>query len=60
MRLPRLPDWFPQVRRPFNPAFREVWDEMTVHVRQWSLVFDILVLVAVAAACWWGYHGGEQ
>lgn len=51
-----LPDWFPEIRRPFNPTLREVYDEMTSQERKWSLVFDICVVVLAALALVAGYH----
>lgn len=39
----RLPDWLPQVNRPWNPAYRDVWDSMTPNEKRWSFVLDCLV-----------------
>lgn len=44
----KLPDWVPEVRRPFNPAYRPVWEAMTHTERQASWLADwALVCVAV-------------
>jgi hypothetical protein len=40
----RLPEWFPQVPRPWNPAFRSVWDAMTPAEKPWSCFVDALVV----------------
>jgi len=45
----KIPSWVPQVPRPFNPAFSDVWDEMSPDERRASFLFDA-VLVAVVAA----------
>lgn len=41
----RAPKWIPQVRRPWNPAYREVWDAMSPDERRWSFLFDALIAV---------------
>ena len=50
---PDLPSFIPAVRRPWNPAYREVWDTMTHRERQWSLVADVLLVGAVILICMW-------
>jgi hypothetical protein len=47
----RLPKWFPEVPKPWNPAYRGVWHVMTREERQWSLFIDLLV-VLVAIIIW--------
>jgi hypothetical protein len=47
----RLPDWFPQVPRPWNPAYREVWDAMTPNEKRWSALVDAVVVLAVLVLC---------
>lgn len=47
----KLPSWFPQVPRPWNPAYRGVWHLMTKEEKQWSLFVDL----CVAAVCVGGY-----
>lgn len=42
----KLLKWFPEVPRPWNPAYRGVWHVMTKEERQWSLFVDLLVAVA--------------
>ena len=41
----KLPSWFPQVRQPWNPAYRGVWHLMTKEEKQWSLFVDLVVAV---------------
>jgi hypothetical protein len=45
----RLPCWFPAVPRPFNPAYRPVWDAMSHAERQMSCLIDMVIcLFAIA------------
>lgn len=46
--VPKLPTWVPRVRRPWNPAYREVWDHMTDNDKRWSFVVDAAIVLAVA------------
>lgn len=43
----KLPEWVPQVSRPYNHAYREVWDAMTPNDRRWSFVVDVLVVIGI-------------
>lgn len=51
-----MPEWIPQVRRPWNPAYQEVWDMMTPDEKRSSFLFDCVVigvvftLIGIAAA----------
>lgn len=42
------PKWIPTVRRPWNPSYREVWDNMTHEEKQESFLFDCVVFLVVA------------
>lgn len=46
----KIPEWVPQVSRPFNPAYREVWDVMTPNERRASFLFDAFVVAIVFIA----------
>lgn len=48
----KLPRWFPAVSRPWNPAYREVWDDMTHEERQASFLFDMVIVAFVVALFW--------
>lgn len=50
----RLPDWVPEVPRPFNSDWAETWDVMTPNERRWSFIFDATVVAAVVAL-WWTF-----
>jgi len=41
----KLPRWFPEVPRPWNPAFRSTWDAMSKPERQASMLFDVVIMV---------------
>lgn len=50
----KLPEWFPQVSRPWNPAYRETWDAMTPDEKRWSCLADMFmigVVVVVLLIC---------
>lgn len=38
--------FIPAVRRPWNPAYRDVWDSMTRRERQYSFLIDIGIILA--------------
>lgn len=48
----KLPRWFPAVRRPWNPAYREAWDVMTHEERQWSFAADLAIFAVVFGVVW--------
>lgn len=43
----KLPEWVPQVARPWNPAFQDVWESMTPNERRASFAFDAILAAAV-------------
>jgi hypothetical protein len=45
----KLPSWIPAVSRPWNPAYRPVWDVMTHQERQVSFLIDLAVIAIVMA-----------
>lgn len=45
----KLPDWIPQVPRPWNPAHRETWERMTPNERRVSFLVDCGVCLIVIA-----------
>jgi hypothetical protein len=47
----KLPDWFPEVGRPWNPAYQAAWDAMTSQERKWSFFID-LCIVGVVGIIW--------
>lgn len=53
----KLPRWVPEVRRPFNPAFRDTWEAMTHTERQvswlvdWCLVLVVVIGLGLLAGC---------
>jgi hypothetical protein len=52
----RLPDWFPEVSRPWNPAYKHVWDAMSSQERKWSFLIDMCIVGLVIIVCIAGYH----
>ncbi len=50
---PDLPSLIPAVRRPWNPAYRDVWDSMSHRQRQLSFVADVLIVGAVLLIIVW-------
>lgn len=46
----KLPKWIPQVSKPWNPAYKEVWEAMTPNEKRWSFLVDVIV-VAVVLIC---------
>ncbi len=42
----QVPTWIPQVRRPWNPAYRETWDVMTPNDRRVSFLIDAAIVIA--------------
>lgn len=47
----KLPNWIPQVGRPWNYAYGDVWDAMTPNERRASWLFDAAVVVVVLGLC---------
>lgn len=43
----KLPDWIPQVTRPWNPAWRETWKAMTPDQRRASFLMDVVICAVV-------------
>ena len=47
----KLPKWLPQIRRPWNPAYRDTWNTMTTTEKQASFLFDCALVGLVVIAC---------
>lgn len=53
----KLPHWVPEVRRPFNPAFRDTWEAMSRTERQaswlvdWGLVLSVILALGLLSGC---------
>lgn len=45
--------YIPTVPRPFNPAYRSVWDLMTTREKQWSFLIDMAIVGIAGALGWW-------
>jgi hypothetical protein len=45
--------YIPRVPRPWNPAYRGVWDLMTTREKQWSFIIDFAVILIAGALGWW-------
>lgn len=43
----------PAVPRPFNPAYRNVWDLMTRREKQASFLIDMIVVLLAGVFGWW-------
>lgn len=39
--------YVPAVKRPWNPAYRPIWDRMTHRHRQISFLIDVAIVAAV-------------
>lgn len=50
---PPLPSFIPAVRRPWNPAYRDVWATMTHRERQLSFIADMLIVGAFLCVIAW-------
>lgn len=44
--------FIPAVTRPFNPAYRSVWDLMTRREKQWSFIFDFIIILLAGVFGW--------
>jgi hypothetical protein len=44
-----LPRWIPKVKRPWNPAYAPIWDQMTDTEKRWSWLTDVGMVLAVLA-----------
>ena len=49
----------PAVKRPWNPAYRDVWDSMSHRERQISFLIDVAIVVAALIAFWAGLEYGR-
>ena len=50
----RLPRWFPEVPRPWNPAYHESWRAMTTAEKQWTFFVDLMVIAICVALIFLG------
>lgn len=41
----KLPKWIPKIPRPWNPAYREVWDSMTSDEKRASWLVDAMIIL---------------
>lgn len=41
------PKFIPEVRKPWNPVFRDTWERMTPDERRWSFLFDAALILVV-------------
>lgn len=49
--------WFwnrvPEVSKPFNPEYQEIWAAMSPSERKKSFVIDIVAFVVIGVIIWW-------
>lgn len=41
----QLPEWVPQVSKPFNAVWKDTWESMTPNEKRWSFLVDFVILV---------------
>ena len=51
--------FIPAVSRPWNPAYREVWDSMSHRERQISFLIDCAIVALAVIALIAGYRYGS-
>lgn len=40
----KLPEWIPQVSKPFNAVWQDTWEAMTSNEKRWSFLIDFVIL----------------
>ncbi len=40
-----LPEWIPQISKPFNAVCEDTWNAMTPNEKRWSFLIDLVILV---------------